>query len=66
MLAIAVVRYTQGDRAESLQLGIEALEVDSRYADLEFLEENLWGRELLAATQIFFEAPSIKAILAQL
>ncbi|PSN05790.1 cytochrome c biogenesis factor, partial [filamentous cyanobacterium CCT1] len=43
-----------------------ALELDSRYGDLEFLEENLWGTDLLAATESFFAAPTVRALLAQL
>lgn len=74
-LAIAVALYSQNNcgptsRAaacqEALTLGIEALEQDSRYADVEFLRKNLWGERLLASTDRFFGAPAIKSLLAEL
>ncbi len=77
-LAVAVALYAQencntvaaiarsGDCKESIDLGIEALEQDSRYADTEFLEENLWGNRLIDTTNAFFGVPVIKALLAEL
>ncbi|MGF1568584.1 MAG: tetratricopeptide repeat protein [Nodosilinea sp.] len=51
---------------EALKLGIEALEQDSRYADPEFLSQNLWGAELLTSTDRFFKAPAVQSLLAEL
>ncbi|MEO1069950.1 MAG: cytochrome c biogenesis factor, partial [Cyanobacteria bacterium J06638_6] len=51
---------------EALSLGIEALEQDSRYADIEFLRTNLWGDRLLGTTSEFFEVPDIKTLLSEL
>ncbi|MEM9903490.1 MAG: tetratricopeptide repeat protein [Cyanobacteria bacterium P01_D01_bin.44] len=66
-LAIAVALYTQGNQTtEAISTATEALERDSRYADLEFLEENLWGDRLLNATQQFFETPALRDLLVQL
>lgn len=65
-LAIAVARFTQDGGIDALDLGIIALERDSNYADLAFLDENLWGPKLLADTQTFFEQPQVRAILVQL
>lgn len=77
-LAIAVVQYEQESCAgtaplqtsslcrEALSLGIEALEQDSRYAEIEFLEENLWGIRLIDSTNEFFAVPDIQALLAEL
>jgi tetratricopeptide (TPR) repeat protein len=65
-LAISVAQYAQGNNAAALEMGIPALERDSRYADLDFLRENLWGAMLLADTQAFFNLPSVQAILIQL
>lgn len=65
-LAIAVARYAQGQRENVLTLGIAALERDSRYAELDFLEQNLWGDALLTDAREFFDVPAVKAILAQL
>lgn len=66
-LAIAVALYTQGNQTtEAISTATEALERDSRYADLEFLKENLWGDRLLNATQQFFETPALRDLLVQL
>lgn len=64
-LAIAVALYAQGD-STGLAQGMEALEQDSRYADLDFLTENLWGSTLLADTEAFFQVPVVQALLDEL
>lgn len=65
-LAIAVARYGQGQSEEAIALGTAALQMDARYADLEFLEANLWGERLLAETRAFFSLPEIRDTLATL
>jgi hypothetical protein len=76
-LAIAVARYgsencqsavnARGDRCrQALTLGLEALEQDSRYADPDFLRQNLWGDRLMTSTAQFFEVPAVKSLLAEL
>ena len=65
-LAIAVALYAKGDHSQAISLGMAALERDSRYADLDFLVENLWGVRLLAETEQFFSAPAVRALIAQL
>ncbi|MEO0491657.1 MAG: cytochrome c biogenesis factor, partial [Cyanobacteria bacterium J06659_2] len=65
-LAIAVALFAQGDRTTAIEMGTEALERDSRYADIDFLDENLWGSDLLTATQTFFNIPEMTALIAQL
>jgi hypothetical protein len=42
-------------------MGVSALRIDSRYANLDFLKENLWGDRLLADTKKFLEIPEIKS-----
>ncbi len=65
-LAIAVAKFAQGQERQALEIGIPVLERDNRYAELEFLSDNLWGPSLLADTEAFFNLPSVKAILVQL
>lgn len=62
-LAIAVALYTEGKETEGIKLGKQALELDNSYGDLEFLEENLWGKKLLSDTAKFFQAPAIKVMI---
>lgn len=64
-LAIAVAVYAQGDRERGLSLGERAIQLDGRYADLEFLKENLWGEQLLTATRAFLDTPRMQAVIAQ-
>ena len=64
-LAVAVALYAKGEQAKGLELGEEAIRIDSRYADLEFLKENLWGERLLAETKKFLANPKIQASITQ-
>ncbi|MEQ8754937.1 MAG: tetratricopeptide repeat protein [Coleofasciculus sp. G1-WW12-02] len=63
-LAVAVALYTQGKQDRGLALGETAIRSDERYADLEFLKENLWGERLLSDTQKFLANPRIQATIA--
>ncbi|HSM80325.1 MAG TPA: tetratricopeptide repeat protein [Nodosilinea sp.] len=63
---VPVVRASTPACQEALTLGTEALEQDSRYADVEFLRTNLWGDRLIATTTAFFEVPDIKNLLSEL
>ncbi|MBE9155866.1 tetratricopeptide repeat protein [Nodosilinea sp. LEGE 06152] len=63
---VPVVRATSAACQEAVRLGTEALEQDSRYADLEFLRTNLWGDKLIDSTTAFFEIPDIKTLLSEL
>lgn len=64
-LAMAVALYNKGDREQALAMGEAALKIDSRYGDLEFLKENLWGDRLLADTRKFLDTPRIQAALQE-
>ncbi|KAM3092938.1 tetratricopeptide repeat protein [Phormidesmis sp. 146-12] len=64
-LAAAIGLYKKGDRDKALALGEAAIRLDSRYSDLTFLKENLWGEKLLADTQKFFAVPRIQATIVQ-
>lgn len=64
-LAIAVALFRQGKQTESFSMGEAAIKQDSRYSDVKFLKENLWGEKLIADTQKFFAVPRIQATIAQ-
>jgi tetratricopeptide (TPR) repeat protein len=64
-LAAAVALYAKGDQEKALALGESAIRLDSRYADLDFLKENLWGERLLTETKKFLANPRIQASIAQ-
>ncbi|MEM1251086.1 MAG: tetratricopeptide repeat protein [Cyanobacteria bacterium P01_H01_bin.21] len=66
-LAIAVANYAANiNRTAAIESATAALERDSRYADLAFLEENLWGNRLLNATEAMFDTPGLQEVLAGL
>ncbi|TAF50939.1 MAG: tetratricopeptide repeat protein [Oscillatoriales cyanobacterium] len=65
LLARAAALYAQGEREVGLTLAEEALRLDVRYADLEFLKENLWGEQLLKAAEQLLATPRLQAVIAQ-
>lgn len=66
-LAIAVANYAANmNRPAAIESATVALERDSRYGDLAFLEENLWGSRLLSATEAMFGTPGLKDVLSGL
>lgn len=65
-LALAVALYAQGKKEQGLALAKDALALDSSYADVEFLKENLWGASLIEDTKKFLATPQMQALLARL
>jgi tetratricopeptide (TPR) repeat protein len=65
-LALAAALYSLGKVDEGLNYAEAALKLDSRYADVKFLQENLWGERLIADTQSLLATPQIKATLSRL
>lgn len=65
LLALAVALYNKGDRNTALSMGENAVRIDQRYANLDFLKENLWGERLLSDAKKFLELPRIQAALQQ-
>lgn len=65
-LAIATALYKKGKTQEAITLAQSALSRDSRYAKLSFLEQNLWGKNLLADAETFFANPRMKEFLDKL
>jgi tetratricopeptide (TPR) repeat protein len=62
-LALAVALYSQGNRTKGIELATSALEADTRYGDLQFLKDNLWGDRLLADTKTLLAIPQIQKII---
>ncbi len=62
-LALAVALYAQGDREQALSLAEAALELDVRYAEVDFLEMNLWGERLITAARDLLSTPRIQEIV---
>ncbi|MEB3886177.1 tetratricopeptide repeat protein [Lyngbya sp. CCY1209] len=66
MLAIAVALHRRGEAEKALELGQTALQLDIRYADVEFLRENLWGDRLIRDTQAFLSTPQMRETITAL
>ncbi|MDY6936290.1 MAG: tetratricopeptide repeat protein [Cyanobacteriota bacterium] len=64
-LALAVALYTLGKLEEGLELGEQAIGIDLRYAELDFLKANLWGDRLLGDAAVFLQTPRIQSTIAQ-
>jgi len=62
-LAIAAATFARGETEKALALGLIALENDIRYAQLDFLEENLWGERLLADVAQLLAHPRLQDIV---
>lgn len=63
-LALAVALFTEGNVDEAIKLGKAALKLDGRYADIKFLQENLWGEQLIEDTRQFLNNPQMREAVA--
>jgi tetratricopeptide (TPR) repeat protein len=65
-LALAVALFTEGKVDEAIKLGKAALKLDGRYADIKFLQENLWGDQLIEDTRQFLSNPQMQQAVANI
>ncbi len=65
-IAIAVATFALGERERAITLGTDALRQDLRYADLEFLRQNLWGEQLMVTSKEFLELPQVQTAINQI
>ncbi|MGL5078125.1 MAG: tetratricopeptide repeat protein, partial [Waterburya sp.] len=63
-LALAVALFTEGEVDKALEIGKAALKLDNRYADIKFLQDNLWGEQLIEDTRKFLNNPQIQEIVS--
>ena len=62
-LALAVALYQQGQKEVAYTKAKDAILLDPQYADLNFLKENLWGKNLIHDTEILVNTPDIQNVL---
>jgi len=63
-LAISVAQFIQGNQTLMVSNNaIAAIERNPRYANIDYLKENLWGDKLIADTQQFFTTPALQELL---
>ncbi|MGY6529914.1 MAG: tetratricopeptide repeat protein [Cyanobacterium sp.] len=63
ILAIAVALYHQGKQSEAIRMATQALKLDGKYGNFDYLILNLWGDNLMADTRVFFANPTVKRIV---
>ncbi|MEM9151132.1 MAG: tetratricopeptide repeat protein [Cyanobacteria bacterium P01_F01_bin.3] len=67
LLAIAVAEFSRGNEGSAdIEAAIAGIERDPRYAEIQFLIDNLWGTKLITDTQAFFGTPNLQELLQQL
>lgn len=61
LLALAVSHFSEGHTEMAINMAEKALKLDIRYADLDFLKQNLWGEKLLTDTGNLFSNPDMRS-----
>ncbi|MBD2677310.1 MULTISPECIES: serine protease [Nostoc] len=64
-MALAVALYAKGERQKALNMAQAALGLDKSFADVEVLQENLWGTRLVDEARKLLTTPSIQAFIKQ-
>ena len=62
-LALAVALYVRGEQEKAFKMAEAALKLDREYGELEHLQENLWGKRLLADAAKLLSTPRIQNFL---
>ena len=62
-LALATALYVEGETERALELGIEAMQLDFTYGDIQTLRENLWGDVLIRDVQVLLNTEEVSAAL---
>lgn len=64
-LAVAIALFARGEKPQSLKMGEDALSLDGRYGDINYLRDNLWGERLLTDAQAFLATPQMQAAVTR-
>ena len=65
VLALATALYVQGKTEEATELGVQAIQLDFTYGDIQTLRDNLWGEELIRDVQVLLEETDVRDALNQ-
>lgn len=65
MLAMAVALFAQGKQAEAYTAAEKAIVLDSRYANIQYLKDNLWGEKLLNDTRKLIQTPRVRDFITK-
>ena len=64
-LAIAAALFAQGKQAEAFTTAEKAILLDNRYANIQYLKDNLWGDKLLNDTRRLIQTPRIRDFITK-
>ncbi len=64
-MALAVALYAKGEQQKALNMAQAALGLDKSFADVEVLQQNLWGTRLVDEARKLLTTPSIQAFIKQ-
>ena len=64
-LAIAAALFAQGKQAEAFTIAEKAILLDNRYANIQYLKDNLWGDKLLNDTRKLIQTPRIRDFITK-
>jgi tetratricopeptide (TPR) repeat protein len=63
-MALATALYVRkGDKAQGIKLASDAVKLNLRYSETQFMRENLWGEKLIADASKVLEDPQVKAAI---
>ena len=62
-LALAVALYIKGEQEKAFEMAETALKLDREFANLKYLQENLWAKRLLTDAAKLLSTPRIKDFL---
>ncbi len=65
VLALATALYIQGEKEQATELGIQAIQLDFTYGDIQTLRDNLWGEELIRDVQVLLGESDVQDALNQ-
>jgi tetratricopeptide (TPR) repeat protein len=65
-MALAAALYVKkGDKTQGIKLASEAIKLNLRYSETQFMRDNLWGEKLIADTATVLADPALKAAIVQ-
>ncbi len=65
-LALAAALFTRkGDQAQGIRLAAEAMKLNLRYSEPQYMRDNLWSEELIADTVNVLAHPTVKAAIVK-
>ncbi|MEM9567359.1 MAG: tetratricopeptide repeat protein [Cyanobacteria bacterium P01_E01_bin.34] len=65
VLALATALYVLGETERATELGVQAIQLDFTYGDIQTLRDNLWGNELIRDVQVLLEERDVRDALNQ-